>query len=153
MRLRDDARLRAVRWHDLRQLTRRQKVHELTLSLPWLVLALMMLQLGWIPVGLLAAFFFFLAGLRQAHGAQHYTLGVSRRAQDAVLFALSVLMLSSLHALQATHLHHHRHTLESSDMEAATARMPWWRALLAGPRFITTLNHTGYRLATPGKRR
>jgi fatty acid desaturase len=66
---------------------------------------------------------------------------------------LSVLMISSLHALQVTHMHHHRHTLEASDMESATARMPWWKAIGAGPWFILMLNAAGYRMATPAKRR
>lgn len=121
--------------------------------MPWLLAALVLLQIGWVPLGGVAAFFFFLTGLRQAHGAQHYSLGIKRGLQDGLLTVLSVLMLASLHALQATHMHHHRHTLEESDIEAATSRMPGWKAILAGPWFIVRLHIEGYRLSKRTKRR
>lgn len=152
-RLRDDPRLRAIEWHDLRHMTRSQVARELTLSLPWLLAALMLFQVGWIPLGAAAAFFFFLTGLRQAHGAQHYSLGIDRTYQDGLLVVLSVLMLASLHALQATHMHHHRHTLEESDVESSTTRMPAWKAILAGPWFIAMLHAEGWRMAKRAKRR
>lgn len=151
--LRQHAGLREVEWRDLTQLSFRQKAVELTISIPWLALALYAFHLHWWSVALLASFVFFLTGLRQAHGAQHYSLGVSRLAQDLLLLALSVLMLSSLHALQATHMHHHRHALDESDLESATARMPWWSAIISGPWFIVMLNVGGYRIAKPVKRR
>jgi hypothetical protein len=111
----------------------------------------------WLPgdhetVGvLLAAFFFFLTGLRQAHGAQHYVLGIGRRTQDWMLVILSVVMVSSLDALRATHMHHHRHPLEPDVIEASTVRMSWWMALLVGPLFIVRLHVIGFRcpLAKP----
>jgi len=151
--LRHDPRLRTVEWHDLTTLSSRQKRCELLLSAPWLVLSVWLFQFGWFAFAVIAAFVFFLTGLRQAHGAQHYSLGISRRGQDCLLAALSVVMLSSLHALQATHMHHHRHVLEDSDVESATARMSWWKAILSGPWFIVTLNWEGYQLAKPPKRR
>jgi fatty acid desaturase len=40
-----------------------------------------------------------------------------------MLVILSVVMMSSLHAPQATHMHHHRHPLEPDDIEASTAQM------------------------------
>ena len=150
--LRHDPRIRQIEWRDLTQLSIREKVFELTLSLPWLLLALYAFHTRWWPLALLASFVFFLTGLRQAHGAQHYTLGVPRLAQDLLLVTLSVLMLSSLHALQATHMHHHRHALEQSDLESATARLSWWEAILSGPWFILALNVQGYRIAGRAKR-
>lgn len=151
--LREDPRIRAVEWHDLRKLTTRQKVVEVTLPLPWLVGSLLFFQAGWTVPGAAAAFFFFLTGLRVAHGAQHYSIGIGRRGHDVLLLVLSVLMVASLHALQATHMHHHRHCMDDSDMEASTARMPWWKALLSGPWFIAALHRRGYALAKPKKRR
>lgn len=150
--LRHDPRLRAIEWHDLTTLTARQKLSEFLLSLPWLILSLGFFQMRWYAPGLLVSFVFFLTGLRQAHGAQHYTLGIPRVAQDVLLATLSVVMLSSLHALQATHMHHHRHALADSDIESATARLPWWKAVLHGPWFIMMLNREGYRLSKGGKR-
>jgi fatty acid desaturase len=150
--LRGDARLRELEWRDLTTLTLRQKVTEVLISGPWCILAIASFDRGWLGVGTLSSFMFFLTGLRQAHGAQHYTLGIPRRAQDVLLATLSVLMLSSLHALQATHMHHHRHALAESDIESATARMSWWSAVASGPWFIVALNREGYKLTRPRKR-
>ena len=47
----------------------------------------------------------------------------------------------------------HGFALEDSDMESATARMPWWKAVLSGPWFIIALNRRGYELSKPAKRR
>ena len=151
--LRRDPRLRDIRWKDLRSLTSGQKLYELFLSAPWLLLTLLLFHSGWILPGLIPAFFFFLAGLRQCHGAQHYSLGWGRRVQDILLSVLSVLMATSMHALQATHLYHHRYTLEESDVESFTAKLPWWQALLAGPWFILKMNLKGYSLAKPEKKK
>lgn len=150
--LRGDARLREVQWRDLTSLTLSQKVTEVLISVPWCILSIVSFDRGWLIAGAVSSFMFFLTGLRQAHGAQHYTLGIPRRAQDVLLATLSVLMLSSLHALQATHMHHHRHALKESDIESATARMSWWRAVVSGPWFIIALNHAGHKLTRPGKR-
>lgn len=134
-------------------LTRGQKLRELLLSVPWLVLAVSLFSAKFHMLGFSASFFFFLTGLRQAHGAQHSSLGLPRLAQDCLLAVLSVLLLASLHALQATHMHHHRHALEDSDVESATARLSWWRAILQGPWFIVMLHWEGFRLAKPSKRK
>jgi fatty acid desaturase len=129
-----------------------EKAWELVLPLPWLVASLYWYGRGaWLP-GAAASFYFFLTGLRQSHGGQHYTLGVGRGLQDAVLFALSLLMLCSMHAVQVSHLHHHRHCLDDDDAEGSTARLPWWQALLAGPVFWIGLHRTAWRLGSFRKR-
>jgi len=150
--LRGDARLRELEWRDLTTLTLKQRVVEVLISAPWCILAIVSFDRRWLVAGVASSFVFFLTGLRQAHGAQHYTLGIPRRAQDVLLATLSVLMLSSLHALQATHMHHHRHAMKESDIESATARMSWWRAVMSGPWFIIALNREGHKLTRPKKR-
>ncbi len=142
-----------VEWRDLVALTPMEKASELSLSLPWLIGSFWFYGKGWLGLGLACSFFFFLTGLRQSHNAQHYSLGLPRIAQDAVLFVLSVLMLGSMHAVQTTHLHHHRHCLEEEDGEGATARLPWWRAMLVGPLFYIRLHVSAWRLAVAAKRR
>jgi fatty acid desaturase len=142
-----------VKWRDLVELKPREKVWELSLSTPWLCLSLWFYHHGWWWAGAPASFYFFLTGLRQSHNAQHYALGLSRRLQDAVLFILSVAMLASMHAVQVTHLHHHRHCLEAEDVEGDNARSPWWRTLLTGPLFPFRLHRAAWRLAAPDKRR
>lgn len=148
-----DPHVRAVPWRDLVPQSYLATAFELTLSLPWLSGALACEHLAaqngraWYLGALLCSFWFFLTALRQAHNAQHYTLGLSRRVTDGVLLVLSVLMVSSLHAIQATHLHHHKHCLDDQDVEASTAHLPWYRALIEGPRFIANLHLHGLRLS------
>ena len=147
------AQVQTVEWRDLVALSPFEKAWELTLSLPWLLLSCWCYSHGWLFPGLACSFYFFLTGLRQSHNAQHYSLGVPRKVQDGVLFGLSVLMLASMHAVQVNHLHHHRHCLEDEDGEGATARMSWWRAILAGPMFYARLHVSAWRLGTWRKRK
>lgn len=144
-----DPRIRAIPWRDLLTLSPAEKAWELVLSLPWLVGSLLFYQAGWPVAGAFCSFYFFLTGLRQSHGAQHYTLGVPRWVQDGVLFLLSLLMLSSMHAVQVSHMHHHRHCLDDEDAEGSTALLPWWKALLVGPLFPLRLHRTAWALASP----
>jgi fatty acid desaturase len=62
-------------------------------------------------------------------------------------------MLASMHAVQSSHLHHHRHCLEDDDAEGSTARLKWWQAILRGPVFVWDLHRTGWCLASSIKRR
>src|SRR5687767_10615452 len=85
-----------VLWRDLVPMNRAEKLWELTLPLPWLVLSLWCYDRGeaWIGLGAIASVYLFLTGLRQSHGAQHYSLGISRRSHDVLLFGLSLVMLA-----------------------------------------------------------
>jgi fatty acid desaturase len=140
-------------WRDLLPLSVGEKIFEVTLPLPWLVLSLWLYEAGWWWLALVASFYFFLTGLRQSHGAQHYSLGIPRWAQDLILFILSGLMFGSMHAVQASHLHHHRHCLEESDMEGSTARLSGWRAIMTGPLFVIRLHRAAWRIASLRQRR
>ena len=146
------ARIAGVEWRDLVALTPWEKAWELALGLPWLLLSLWCYGHVCWWAGLACSFYVFLTGLRQSHNAQHYSLGLPRAIQDSVLFGLSLLMLASMHAVQVTHLHHHRHCLEDEDHEGATARLSWWRALLVGPIFYIRLHVSAWRLAARRKR-
>lgn len=140
-------------WRDLVALTPWEKVWEITLPVPWLVLSLILYGKGWWWAGLVCSFYLFLTGLRLSHNAQHCALGVRRWFHDSILFLLSIIMLGSMHAVQTTHLHHHRHCLEEEDAEGATARLPWWKALAMGPVFPWRLHANAWRLASAGQRR
>jgi fatty acid desaturase len=61
-------------------------------------------------------------------------------------------MLASMHAVQVTHLHHHRHCLREHDAEAAHARQRWWLVLLTGPLFPLRLHLAAWRTASSRKR-
>jgi fatty acid desaturase len=147
-----DPRLASLPWRDLLPLSSLERAWELTLSLPWLIASLAAYHLHLPLLAIPCSFFFFLTGLRQSHNAQHFALGIPRAAHHAMLFVLSVLMLASMHAVQTTHLHHHRHCLGDDDAEAAHIRLPWWQVILAGPIFPVRLHAAAWKLANPRKR-
>ena len=70
---------------------------------------------------------------------------MSRTATEWALFALSLLMLGSMHAVQFNHLRHHRYCLQDEDLEAMSARLPGWRAVLLGPTFPWRLHVAALR--------
>lgn len=153
MRPNRDIRLAAVEWRDLVSMSTAEKMREVTLPLPWLALSVWLYAVGFWWAASVGSFFFFLTGLRQSHNAQHYAIGISRFPQDLILFGLSLLMLTSMHAVQATHLHHHRHCLGNEDVEGRAAKMTGFRAVLFGPLFVVLLHGHGWQLASPTKRR
>jgi fatty acid desaturase len=154
-----DERLRNVEWRDLLPLTPGEVVYETLITTPWLAGSLTAWHLagtthpGFAAVALASAFFFFLTGLRQVHNAYHYALGLSRWSTDLTMLALSVGMMSAMHAIQATHLNHHRHCLDEDDVEGHAAQRVWWRVLLSGPAFAVRLQTSGWTLANPRARR
>ena len=143
----------SIEWKDLRTLSRRQVVHELLLPAPWLAASLAAAANQWHGLALPCSFMFFLTGLRQVHGAFHYSIGVTRRGADFVMAALSALMLASMHAVQINHLRHHVHCMDDGDVEAMSARMPLWKAIVTGPAFPVRLHLTAFRVATTRQRR
>jgi len=147
-----DPRVRSVEWRDLVPVTRWEVVKEIFLSLPWLSAAMVLAYYRLYPLALGFSFIFFLCGLRQVHNAYHYVVGIPRWATEWIMFALSILMLSSMHALQQTHLHHHSHCMDEEDAEAASARMSGFKAIAFGPFFYWLIHRKGYELANARRR-
>jgi fatty acid desaturase len=145
-----DPRLRRVTWRDLVPVTRSEIVSELLLPAVWLAASLVAARFGWYAVALPLSFIFFLTGLRIVHNAFHGALGLPGPADGAVLWAMSLIMLGSMHAVRFNHLRHHRLMLGQDDVEGRSAAMPAWRALLFGPAFTVLLHTTAFR---HGKRR
>lgn len=144
-----DARVRAVPWRDLVLLSPAERLRELLLPVPWLLIALLAAhRSAWI-LALLGSFYFFLAGLRLVHDTFHGNLGLRPRANDVVLLVLSALMLGSMHAVRVTHLQHHRECLGPNDVEGASARRSAAGALLWGIIFPVQLHLAALRLASP----
>lgn len=137
-----DPRLHQVEWRDLCTITRKDLISELLISLPWLIASFSLAHYEYWILALGASFMFFLCGLRQVHNAFHYAVGLSRKGHEWFMFLLSIVMLGSMHAVQYNHLRHHRHCMNDEDVEAASARMSWWQALLFGPRFPWLLHKT-----------
>ncbi|MCI0403224.1 MAG: fatty acid desaturase [Acidobacteria bacterium] len=153
MQIPRDPRLCSLEWRDLTQLSRTQIATELLLSLPWLAGSLYLASLRFYAAALGFSFIFFLAGLRQVHGACHYSVGVSRSASEWLLFLMSVVMLGSMHAVQVNHLRHHKYCLREDDIEARSAGMSGWRAILGGPVFPLRLCSAALRYGNARQRR
>lgn len=130
-----DPRIKSIDCGDLLSLKPREIAVELLISLPWLLAEICLLAGGHYFLALPVAFFFFLTGLRQVHQGYHLALGLSRFSTDVFLFILSLLMLGSMHAVKYNHLMHHRHCLDEHDIEAKSAKMPWYGAIAFGPLF------------------
>jgi fatty acid desaturase len=151
--LRQSSRIRAIEWRDLTALGPLERVRELLLPMPFLLVARAASELGLWPIAWLATAYFFLAGLRVVHDAFHDNLTLSRRGGHAVLAVLSGLMLGSMHAVRVTHLQHHRDCLGPDDVEGQTARRSAWRALAAGIAFPFALHRAAWRLGRQRDRR
>ena len=153
-----DPRVRNLVWRDLVTLSRTQVLCELVLVFPWLAGALVCAHFAgnthWVFYGpaLVCSFIFFLTGLRVVHNGYHYALGIPRLATEWVIFGLSLLMGWPLHSVQVNHLRHHKYCMEDEDIEAASARMSGWRALLFGPIFPFLLLGYGIYFGNPRKR-
>ena len=88
MPLLTDARVRSIEWKDLKRLSRAKVLHELIISLPWLLGSLAFYYYEFYILGFACAFMFFLTGLRQTHNAHHYALGIPRFATEWVMTVL-----------------------------------------------------------------
>lgn len=148
-----DPRVRAVEWKDLVPVNRWEVFKELGICVPWITTSLVLAHFRLYLFALGFSFIFFLTGLRVVHNAYHYAIGIPRLATEWVMFILSVSMLSSMHALQITHLHHHKHCMDDEDVEAASARMSGVRAIVFGPLFPVMLHRKALELARPRQAR
>lgn len=151
--MRNDPGLNRVEWRDLLQLTPRDTANEVLLSVPWLLGSWIAIAYGWWIVALACSFMFFLTGLRQVHNAYHHSVGLPPWGDHAMMLVLSVLMLGSMHAVCINHLRHHRYCMREDDVEAMGARLPWWGAILLGPRYPWSLHTMALKVASTSQRR
>ncbi len=122
-----------VEWRDLVVLTRREIFVELSLPLPWLLAAIMAGRAGYAGWLVFATLVMFMMGLRITHNAFHRNLGISRSAGDLVMFALSVLLGGAMHAIEYTHLRHHKDCLADDDIEGQIAHLGFFSAVVHSP--------------------
>ena len=144
-----DVRVRSVPWRDLVTLRPAERLRELLLPLPWLLLALLAARHALWVLALAGSFYFFLTGLRLVHDVFHGNLELRPWGNDVVLLVLSALMLGSMHAVRLTHLQHHRDCLGAGGVEGAAARRGAGGALLWGVIFPIQLHLGALRLANP----
>ncbi|MES2207548.1 MAG: fatty acid desaturase [Pseudomonadota bacterium] len=142
-----------VQWKDLIRLSQSEIINELTLSLPWLLISWFAAFHNIYLVALACSFMFFLTGLRQVHNAYHYALGLSRPLTEWVMLIMSILMLGSMHAIQLNHLRHHQYCMQEEDIEAMSAYMPWWKAILIGPLFPICLHKKALNIGNAYQRK
>jgi hypothetical protein len=148
-----DPRLARVAWRDLMPLARWEIIDELCLSLPWLAASLAFAAFALWPAAMVCSFMFFLAALRQIHNGTHYALGIGKRGTEWFLFAMSIALLGSNHAVQYNHLRHHRDCLGPEDVEGVNARLPAWQVLLCGPVYPLMQHWWALSTSNPRMRR
>lgn len=142
-----------VAWRDLVAYRHNEIWLELSLPLPWLLIAWWSAAQAFYPLTMFAAFYFFLTGLRVTHNAFHYALGLPRSVTDGVMLLLSVLMLGAHHAIQVTHMRHHRFCLQPDDIEGHIARQNFAAVFLHGLTFPWRIHRAGWHYATARQRR
>lgn len=88
-----------------------------------------------------------------SHDLVHKTLGLSRRWNTFWLCLIELLSLRSGTAYRLSHLHHHQHLLDDTDVEGAAAHTSLLQTLISGPTTQLRLgiwawnNHQKYRSA------
>jgi len=137
-----------VKWQDLRQLTHAQIIYNIVLPYPFLLLSWWLASNSWYVLAGGASYLFFAAAFRQAHDGYHHSLGTGKRMTTALLLVLSVLLLTSLHSIRATHREHHRNPLGDSDIEGSLAKAMWWQAMLSGVSYRLAIYRQGWRLSS-----
>jgi fatty acid desaturase len=142
-----------LEWRDLVAVSKTEIAIELTLPLPWLAAALAFgaFELWFLTV--LSTFAMFMTGLRVTHNAFHNTVGISQQAGDWLMFGLSVLLGGAMHAIEYTHLQHHRDCFDENDIEGEIARLSFGRALLHSPRYPLLIHLAALRHGSTRQKR
>lgn len=140
--------INAVKWQDLRSLTRGQIAYNVILPYPFLLLSWWFASQSWYVLACGASYLFFAAAFRQAHDGYHHSLGTGKRTTTGILLLLSVLLITSLHRIRATHMEHHRNPLGDSDIEGSLAKVSWWQAMLGGVTYRLSIYRQGLRLSS-----
>ena len=137
-----------VEWQDLRQLTRSQIAYNIILPYPFLLLSWWFASQSCYVLACGASYLFFASAFRQAHDGYHHSLGTGKRTTTAILLLLSVLLMTSLHSIRATHMAHHRDPLGDSDIEGSLAKVSWWQAMLGGITYRLDIYRQGLSLSS-----
>ncbi len=143
----------AVEWRDLVALTRREVFLELTLPLPWLLIAVVAGHAGQGGLLVVATLVMFMMGLRITHNAFHRNLGISPRGDDLVMLGLSVLLGGAMHAIRHTHLRHHRDCLGKDDVEGQIAHLGFFNAVVRSPIYPLQIHWVALRDGSGRQRR
>lgn len=143
----------AIAWQDLRHLTAWQVAYNVILPYPFLALSWWGAFHVYVSVAIVGAYFFYVTAFRQTHDSFHGSLGVGGQASNVIQFVMSGLLLSSTHAMKASHLAHHRDPLADDDAEGSLARLGWWQAIFSGISFRIGIHRRGYQVSHARNRR
>ncbi|KAJ54048.1 hypothetical protein ACMU_03910 [Actibacterium mucosum KCTC 23349] len=124
-----------IHWKDLTEVTPWQRINEILLPLPWLMLSWWLYAGPAWPLGAAASFMYFLCALRLNHEAIHGNLGLPRWGDNLILYGLSALMGGSNHTVAYCHMVHHRHAMGPEDHEGKCGHMTLGQVILYGPQF------------------
>jgi beta-carotene hydroxylase len=108
----------------------------LTLTTPFALTALFFVfaaRQWWIAALACPVLLSFLTYGSISHDLVHRNLGLPRRLNEVLLFAIELTAFRSGHAYRTVHLHHHAHFPANDDLEGAASKMTFWRALIEGP--------------------
>jgi len=118
---------------DLAHLSRRRRTIELAWPLVLVACFALTAMRGWWPAALASVVLFFPRFGVAFHDLLHSSLGLRPHTNRVWLAVIGLLALQSGHAVQRTHLAHHRYYPGKEDPEAYLGRLPLWRAVLDGP--------------------
>lgn len=144
--------VKEVEWKDLRSLTKAQVVYNLVLPYPFLLLSWWFASQSLYVFACSCTYLFFASAFRQAHDGYHHSLGVGKRSTTMILMLLSVLLMTGLHSIRATHMQHHRNPLGEDDLEGSLAKLAWWQALIGGIRYRFDIYKRGMQLSSANNR-
>lgn len=119
-----------------------------TIGLPFAIMlsyAVFASQQWWIPSVLCVMALCFVTYGSSSHDLVHRTLGLRRGWNTFWLSLIELLSFRSGTAYRLSHLHHHGHLLEDSDVEGAAAHTSLLRTLLSGPSMQLRLWLWAYR--------
>lgn len=86
----------------------------------------------WLPAIACPVLLSFLTYGSTSHDLVHRNLRLPRWLNEILLSAMELATFRSGHAYRVTHINHHAHFPGEDDLEGASARMSWWRAVLDG---------------------
>lgn len=148
-----NAHLKQIEWQDLRHLTKWQVAYNVILPYPFLILAWWQSSQSHFGWAIALSYGFYASAFRQVHDGFHGSLGVKKPLLTVLLTLMSGLLFASIHAIKATHLAHHRHSLSGADVEGHLAKLRWWQAILYGIKFRQQIHEQGKRLSNATNRR
>jgi len=143
----------SVQWKDLVKLSTKEMLIENNITIPWLASSLVLAYMGLYWLAVPCSVFFFLTGLRQVHNGFHNSLGTNKHLTRLTLYLNSILMMTSIHAVQFNHLRHHKYCLQDEDYEGKSAKMKWYQAIFYGPIHVFNIHWVTYTHGTTKDRR